>query len=84
MLFYLTYHPNQQDKLDRHLLGSCEDIIADVSVLHPFGVTGEMEEDVNDNFKLINTFEKDLFAFSGHGSVKILLGHFQHLFAKVQ
>lgn len=84
MLFCLNYLPNVQDKLDRHLLGSCEDIITDVIALHPFGVTGEMEEDVNDNFKLVNTFEKELSVFSGHGSVKILLGHFQDLFAKVQ
>lgn len=79
-----TYLPNRQDKLDRHLLGSCEDIAIDGIALHPYGVTGEMEEEVNDNFKLINTFEKDLSVFGGHGSVKILLGHFQDLFTEVQ
>lgn len=75
--------PYQQNKLDQYLLGSCEDIITDGVALHPYGVTGEMEEHVIDNFNLINTFEKDLTVFNGHGSIKILLGHFQDLFAKV-
>ncbi|KAL1551716.1 midasin-like isoform X1 [Salvia divinorum] len=66
--------------LDQHLLGSCKDITIGGVALHPYGVTAEMEEQMNDNFKLINTFEKDLAVFSGHGSVKILLGHFQDLF----
>lgn len=73
----------RQNKLDQHLLGSCKDITVGGVVLHWYGVTREMEEQVNDNFKLINTFEKDLSVFSGHGAVKILLGHFQDLFAKV-
>lgn len=47
-------------------------------------MTGEMEEQVKVNLELIKTFEKNLFAFNGHGCVKILLGHFQDLFAKVQ
>ncbi|XP_057771067.1 midasin isoform X2 [Salvia miltiorrhiza] len=71
-----------KNKLDQHLLGSCEDITIGGVALHPYGVTGEMEEQVNDNFKMINTFEKDLSVYSGNGSVKILLGHFQDLFAK--
>ncbi|KAG6397962.1 hypothetical protein SASPL_139412 [Salvia splendens] len=71
-----------KNKLDQHLLGSCKDITVGGVALHCYGVTGEMEEQVNDNFKLINTFEKDLLVFSGHGAVKILLGHFEDLFAK--
>lgn len=47
-------------------------------------MSGEMEEQVKVNLELIKTFEKNLSAFNGHGSVEILLGHFQDLFAKVQ
>lgn len=77
-----------QNLLDDHLLGSCEDIAMLRIALHPFGVTKEMEQLVNQNFNLTREFEKDLSALlrqeDGQGSVrKILLGHAEDLFAKV-
>ncbi|KAH6793247.1 hypothetical protein C2S52_003724 [Perilla frutescens var. hirtella] len=84
-VFLQTVLPDFQkskNELDQHLLGSCEDITTGGIALHPYGVTVEMEEQVNDNFELIKKIEKNLSAFNGHGSVKILLGHFQDLFAK--
>ncbi|KAK4427378.1 Midasin [Sesamum alatum] len=73
--------------LDHHLLGSCEDITMVGIALHPYGVTREMEQLVNQNFQLIKTFEKNLLAFRGQedeqGAVRnILLGHMKDLCAK--
>lgn len=83
MLLYLLFQ-YQQNKLDQHLLGNGQDINFGGIVLHPYGVTREMEEQVKLNLELINTFEKNLSSFDGHGSIKILLGHFQELFEMVQ
>lgn len=70
--------------LDHHLLGSYEGISMARVVLHPYGVTNEMEEMVNQNFKLVKRFENDLSSFHGQGAVKhILIGHYKDLFAKV-
>ncbi|KAL0354500.1 UNVERIFIED_CONTAM: Midasin [Sesamum radiatum] len=73
--------------LDHHLLGSCEDITMVGTALHPYGVTKEMEQLVNQNFQLIETFERNLLAFRGQedeqGAVRnILLGHMEDLCAK--
>ncbi|KAI3455601.1 hypothetical protein Pfo_012264 [Paulownia fortunei] len=73
--------------LDHHLLGSSEDITMIGIALHPYGVTKEMEQLVDQNFKFIKTFEKNLSAFhvqeDGQGAVKnILFGHIDDLSAK--
>ncbi|KAL8480046.1 hypothetical protein ACS0TY_026830 [Phlomoides rotata] len=85
-LFFRKVLPDFQkskDMLDHHLLGSCEGISMEGLVLHPYGVTNEMEEMVNQNFKLVKTFENDLSAFHGQGALKhILIGHYKDLFAK--
>ncbi|KAK4479548.1 hypothetical protein RD792_015065 [Penstemon davidsonii] len=80
---------NSKNLLNHHLLGSNEDITAVEIVFHPFGVTKEMEQLINQNFELIRTFEKNLSAFHGHedekGAVEyILLGHFDDLFTKAR
>lgn len=56
--------------------------------LHPFGVTKEMEQQVNQNFELIRTFERNLSSFHREenrlGAVEhILLGHIEDIIAKV-
>ncbi|KAK4395085.1 Midasin, partial [Sesamum angolense] len=73
--------------LDHHLLGSCDDTTMVGITLHPYGVTKEMEQLVNENFQLIKTFERNLLAFRGQedeqGAVRnILLGHMEDLCAK--
>ncbi|KAL3632042.1 hypothetical protein CASFOL_025026 [Castilleja foliolosa] len=70
--------------LDRHLLGSYEDNTMIGFALHPYGVTQEMEQLVDQNFELIKTFENSLSAFHvqehQQGAVKnILLGHIEDL-----
>ncbi|GFQ03816.1 midasin [Phtheirospermum japonicum] len=75
--------------LDRHLLGSYEDNTMIGFALHPYGVTKEMEQLVDQNFKLIKSFENNLSAFhvqeDQQGAVKnILLGHIEDLIAKAR
>ncbi|KAK6125035.1 hypothetical protein DH2020_041213 [Rehmannia glutinosa] len=75
--------------LDHHLLGSFEDNTIRGVALHPYGVTKEMEQLVDQNFELIKSFEKNLSAFhvqeDGQGAVRnILLGHIEDLLTKAR
>ncbi|XP_051115352.1 midasin [Andrographis paniculata] len=84
---FLPNFQKSKNALDHHLLGDSEDTFVAGTVLHPFGVTKEMEQLVNHNFKLVKTFERDLSAFQGvenrQGAVEhILLGHIEDLFVK--
>lgn len=74
--------------LDLHLLGNKKVIANAGDLLHPFGVTKQMEQLVNGIFQLIRTFEENLSAFGSldrkEGTVEtIILGHFLEIFEKV-
>lgn len=73
--------------LDLHLLGDNRAKATCEALLLPYGVTKQMEQLVNDNFKWIRTFKDNIIAFSREdregATVKaILLGHFEEVFEK--
>lgn len=62
--------------------------MTEVLSLHPYGVTEQMEQMVNQNFMLIRKFGDDLTAFRKqhvHGRTvnDILFGHVEHILEKV-
>ncbi|KAL4583665.1 hypothetical protein LXL04_008247 [Taraxacum kok-saghyz] len=73
--------------LDGYLFGDCGGLIGSEVVLHPYGITNQMEQFVQQNMSLIKDFKDQLRAIRKQdlksGLAKdVLFDHFEEIFAK--
>ncbi|KAJ0755641.1 putative von Willebrand factor, type A, AAA+ ATPase domain, midasin, midasin, AAA lid domain 7 [Helianthus annuus] len=73
-----------KETLDSYLFGDCGSLISTSVVLHPYGITKEMEQFVQQNFTLIKGFKEELLAIREQdlhaGLAKnVLLDHFNDI-----
>lgn len=79
---------HQQEMLDNHLFGDCGSLISTSVVLHPYGITKQMEEFVQQNFLLTKNFKEELRTIRQQDvnaglAKKVLLDHFEDIITNV-
>lgn len=77
-----------KELLDGYLFGDCGGVLSTEVVLHPHGITKQMEQFVQQNLLLVKDFKEQLRAIRKQdltsGLAKyVLLDHFEEIFAKV-
>ncbi|XP_076884991.1 midasin-like [Bidens hawaiensis] len=73
-----------KEMLDNHLFGNCGSLISTSVVLHPYGITKQMEEFVQQNFLLTKNFKEELLTIRKQDvnaglAKKVLLDHFEDI-----